>query len=214
MTTPEPKGGTYTMRDPETGQVVRVGRSMDLERRFNELQSIGEPSAEVALMPEDQFWSLIQQARRQSSENSTLANTLELILEGHSSEEILGFHHQLWRLMGKAHRDDLWAIGYIINGGASSDGFCYFRAWLIAQGDAVYNAALANPGTVAAVVRPGETAEYEDLLGAAVAAYHARTGHSIWDVASPLPEWELDEPSWTEADLRAQYADLLQEFAA
>ncbi len=37
-----PKGGTYTLKDPETGQVMRTGRTNDLNRRMLEHRNAPE----------------------------------------------------------------------------------------------------------------------------------------------------------------------------
>ena len=39
-----------------------------------------------------------------------------------------------FRELAEAYRHDLWAMGYIVNGGCSDDGFCYFCCWLIGNG--------------------------------------------------------------------------------
>ncbi|MFL6076856.1 MAG: DUF4240 domain-containing protein [Mycobacteriales bacterium] len=35
--------------------------------------------------------------------------------------------------MAESYQGDLWGAAYLINGGASDDGFDYFRGWLIAR---------------------------------------------------------------------------------
>jgi hypothetical protein len=50
----------------------------------------------------------------------------------------------------------LWGAAYLINGGCSDDGFDYFRRWLILQGHKVFQAAIANPDSLADVVDPDE----------------------------------------------------------
>ena len=57
----------------------------------------------------------------------------------------------------------------MINGGSSDDGFHYFRAWLISRGQAVYEAAVANPDSLAGLTEPErDDYEFEDLWGVAL----------------------------------------------
>jgi hypothetical protein len=89
----------------------------------------------------------------------------------------------------------------VINGGASDDGFDYFRGWLIAQGRAVYEQALADPDSLAglpAVVdacASGEDLWGEDILGVAWNAYQTATGSELPQGAYSLRYPDLD-PSW------------------
>src|SRR4051812_35630258 len=50
------------------------------------------------------------------------------------------------------YTNDHWAAAYLINGGASDDGFYYWRCWLVGMGKAVYEAALRDPDSLAGVV--------------------------------------------------------------
>ena len=43
-------------------------------------------------------------------------------------------------------------LAFIVNGGASDDGFDYFRGWLIAQGREVFEGTLAKPDSLADVI--------------------------------------------------------------
>ena len=163
-------------------------------------------------MAENVFWGLIERAR--ASGQDTLAENLQSLLEQLEPNDIVAFHDRLWVLMTEAHTDALWAVSYIVNGGSSEDGFCYFRAWLIAQGREKYLASLADPAQAAVSLEPGDIAEYEDLLGCAVDAYSAKTGTEIWDKAAPIPHVEQSNPGWTEEQLPALYPALYQRFSS
>jgi hypothetical protein len=67
---------------------------------------------------------------------------------------------------------DHWAAAYVINGGASDDGFYYFQCWLVGMGKQVYDAALADPDSLAEVL-PGVTCE-ASIYSAARAAWIAQ----------------------------------------
>ena len=71
-----------------------------------------------------------------------------------SADEIVEWNHIFDRLAARAYQTDLWAAAYHINGGASDDGFYYFRCWLIGMGKDSYKAAIQNPDTLADVFNP------------------------------------------------------------
>ena len=56
----------------------------------------------------------------------------------------------------------MWGAAYVIHGGCSDDGFEYFRRWLISRGRKAYEAALADPDSLAQLdVRPGPNGVWE-----------------------------------------------------
>jgi hypothetical protein len=62
----------------------------------------------------------------------------------------------LRRYLNEAYTCDLWGAADVIHGGCSDDGFEYFRCWLVSRGRRVYEAALADPDSLAQQdVRPG-----------------------------------------------------------
>jgi Protein of unknown function (DUF4240) len=131
----------------------------------------------------DDVWNLIEQARTDRARTGDdVADALVRLLAQRPPAEILTFDQPLWELLAVSYRADLWAAAYLINGGASDDGFEYFRGWLIAQGRAVFERALADPNSLAAVpaVRAaadeGDELEDEDVLRVVWTAYRSVTG--------------------------------------
>jgi len=53
--------------------------------------------------------------------------------------------------MQRAYHYDLWAAAYLIHGGCGDDAFWDFRAGVIALGQEVFEAALANPDVLAVI---------------------------------------------------------------
>lgn len=105
---------------------------------------------------------------------------------------------------------------YLINGDCSNDGFDYFRGWLIAQGEAMFERALADPDTLADVVELSSDSveladlELEDMLGVAYYAYEKNTGQELPEVAWDGPR-HPDEPAgkrWDEDDDAGYFARL------
>ncbi len=123
-------------------------------------------------------------------------------------DEIIAFDRILDQCLDEAYRWDLWGAAYLINGGASDDGFLYFRGWLIAQGQAIFEAALQDPDSLADVIEPDfAEAECEPLLYVGMKAYKATTGQEMpRDAACQASR--LREPvgiQWEDDDLDAMF---------
>jgi Protein of unknown function (DUF4240) len=127
------------------------------------------------------FWQLVEDARDEAEGDCDgMAEALQRRLFERPVDEIVAFDKILHAMLGRANRTDLWGAAYLINGGASDDGFIYFRGWLIAQGQEVFEAALANPDSLADVAE--EDSECEAMIGIDWTVYEEQTG-------KPAPEW-------------------------
>lgn len=136
-------------------------------------------------MDRDRFWAFVEEARGGVEDSVAdpdgVAEQLTEAVAGLPPEEIVGFGVELERLQVEAYRQDLWGAAYLINGGASDDGFDYFRGWLVAQGRETWEAALADPDSLADVVdeEPDEGFEGFDgeaMLSVGVDAYESAAG--------------------------------------
>ena len=153
------------------------------------------------MMNEDTFWQLIEQSRKQSDDPDEQADALAKILKQRTPEELIEFDKIMYDKRKELYRWDLWGIGYIVNGGCSDDGFEYFRCWVIGQGKAFYDKALADPESITEVTDPEEDwYENEQLMYAASIAYEAITdGQQMPPVETRGPlepvgkSWEEDE---------------------
>src|SRR6188768_3710411 len=123
------------------------------------------------------FWDYIEKSRKDSTECEEQAEALISLLSKLKKNEIVAFKNHFNKCLDDAYRWDLWAVAYIVHGGCSDDSFEYFRCWLIGQGREYFEAALADAERAADNVEPGEDAECEDLLYAAVSAYESVAGH-------------------------------------
>ena len=98
-------------------------------------------------MRTDDFWQLIDQARAGAGgEADAVAARAVALLAERDPEDIVGYAHHQQRVLAASYRVDLWGAAYLINGGASDDGFEYFRGWLMTQGRAVFAARGRRPG--------------------------------------------------------------------
>jgi len=157
-------------------------------------------------MDTEGVWRLVEQARADTGgdDAEAVAARMTALLAQREPAEIVAFVQPLWDLLIASYRADLWAAAYMINGGASDDGFDYFRGWLVSQGRAVYNQATADPdslaglSTVLAAAEAGEDLECGDILSVAWHAHLQATGEELPPDAltiryPPLdPDWDFD----------------------
>jgi hypothetical protein len=101
----------------------------------------------------DRSWQIVDAARAQANDVNEVPAALVEVLQGWPLTELVAFREVQDELFERdAYRWDLWAAAYVINGGASNDGFEYFLGWLMAQGRMRWEATLANPDSLADVV--------------------------------------------------------------
>jgi len=164
-----------------------------------------ENKSRSQFMSEEVFWDIIEETKSDDPQDQ-LDRLVELLSSG-SVEEILGFDYRLCKFLEKSYNPDLWAAAYIVCGGASDDGFDYFRAWLISKGKEVYESALENPDSLISVFEKMEETDFpenEEILYAPIDAYEQITNKDdFYDVADsydddfPILEIELN---WDEDD--------------
>jgi hypothetical protein len=146
------------------------------------------------------FWSLVEQARAASGAHGerrieALRNTLAEL----NPSELQAFQDHYDMQIRLSYRWDLWGAAYVINGGCSDDGFRYFRDWLISEGQATFEAALANPDSLAALGRI-ERADLELFGYVALELHQRKTGRDLdRDMSTESAEPAGDQ--WEEADL-------------
>jgi hypothetical protein len=132
-------------------------------------------SAQRATLGEKRFWDIIARCCDPEGPSDEWFNALQEELMQLSADEIANFDWLFWAKTTAACTVDLWGAAYLINGGASDDGFYYFRCWLVGMGQKVYQAAVKKPDSLADVVSPDE--EYEsDIDAAARHAWYEVTG--------------------------------------
>jgi hypothetical protein len=145
-------------------------------------------------MTEDEFWDHIRATRRADPDDHVERLTARLAKR--SEGEILDFVHLWDTVCCRAYRRDLWGAAYLINGGCSDDGFHYFREWLILQGRAVYDAAIADPDSLADLLDGERDVEHECNPG--MMAWFARTGTAFGDAGFGAYEraMKFRHPKW------------------
>ena len=125
-----------------------------------------------------QFWQIIEKTRQGNRNNlEHYEKSLAKNLRSLTPAEIIGFDAKITELTRRAYRWNLWDAAYLINGGCSDDGFFYFRLWLIAQGEKIYEEALLNPDSLADyITKEDEECEFEALNSIAYDIWSERTG--------------------------------------
>ncbi len=125
-----------------------------------------------------QFWDIIAACCTNPRSVDEWNDALFQALARLTPEAILEFDRIFDDLASAAYTVDLWGAAYLINGGASDDGFYYFRCWLIGMGKQAYENALADPDTLADVLVPGIDAEAEIYAEA----------HKAWEQVTGKPD--------------------------
>jgi hypothetical protein len=152
------------------------------------------------------FWHMIEAAKQASTGDPDQQVTrLTEALTQISEADIIAFDTLFDHYLRVSYTNDLWAAAYILNGGCSDDCFDYFRAWLIAQGEEVFQNALRDPESLADVAEP-EDIELERMLYAAHVAYEQKTGHAMPRQKPMVPKL-LGAP-WDEATVNEKYPKL------
>jgi hypothetical protein len=164
-------------------------------------------------MTEKEFWGLFSTARQQAGDALTYEDDgpyiLQSLLDELPAEEIASFDQIFNRKYYAAYRWDLWGAAYVIGGGCSDDGFMDFRSELISRGQAVYEAALNDPESLADVEPAVEGLEgWQYVAGR---AYLAKTGQELPDTG----ERQDEEPAghqWDEDELGTLFPRLTERF--
>ena len=130
-------------------------------------------------MTESEFWTLIQEANARAANTSAIPEWLANRLGEFEVNEIWDFAAWEAMFLDLANDERLWMAGYLVCGGLSDDGFEYFKCWLIAQGEVVHKAAIANPDNLAELEYQeigffGPTLSLEGMLGVTMEAYNRK----------------------------------------
>jgi Protein of unknown function (DUF4240) len=177
-------------------------------------------------MDREQFWTLIEAAKSATGGDcGAQAGRLVAALAGRSVDDVLAWNRIRRELLAESYGWELWGAAYLINGGCGDDGFDYFRGWLLGQGRARWQAALAAPDSLAdhpevCVRRPlegwgwSDPLECDDMLYVAYDAYQVLTSQELTvEVAGRQPRprrphlgerWDLEDA----AQMRLRYPGL------
>ena len=135
-------------------------------------------------MDQDECWSMIESARQASGGDvEQQAAALKARLRRLPLEEVIGFQQILDELQAESFSVELWGAAEAIVDKVSEDHFFGFRGWLIAQGQGIYQAAIADPDSLADLpelrVGEGMLAWGEAMWFVAVDVHQERTGGEL-----------------------------------
>ncbi|MBP6743889.1 MAG: DUF4240 domain-containing protein [Candidatus Obscuribacterales bacterium] len=165
-------------------------------------------------MDEQGFWYIIATSIEDADGDREvqLAKLKELLHQA-PDEDIIAFQEMVDHMMDRAYRWELWGAAHVINGGLADDGFEYFRAGLIMAGKEIYEAALAEPDSLAYVE---DIDDCEEFLFLACEVYEERNNDgAIYD---RFREESLVTPDGEPFDVedknyfRAQYPRLWEKY--
>lgn len=110
----------------------------------------------------DAFWAMIARIERASGgELAAACTAFRAELEALDDVSLRQMTNQFRDAMVRAMDYELWSGAYVLHGGCSDDSFWDFRAGLVALGRDHYEAALADPDTLAAIPDVVERTIYE-----------------------------------------------------
>jgi hypothetical protein len=149
---------------------------------------------------EKRFWDIIDSCCRPDASPDEWEDALHEALVNLPPSEILHFDWLFQAKTAAAYSRDLWGAAYLINGGASDDGFYYFRCWLVGRGKRVYESALANPDSLSDILPQEEDAEAEIYAVARYAWFEATnqpdTTRIDYGSLGPPPKLRLAGKKW------------------
>lgn len=122
-------------------------------------EEIAEPKAKMSncnhklkrgnSMNHERFWALIEITTSFENDPRGQLIALHSVLADLSLQEVESFEAIFDNEMRRSYSWDLWGAAYVVHGGASDDGFEYFRCWLISKGREVFEKVLADPDSLA-----------------------------------------------------------------
>ena len=132
----------------------------------------------VQAMDEARFWAIVDRTAVHESDPDRQVETLRRELEALSAEEVAAFRNAFEAQLARAYTWDLWAAAYIAHGGASDDGFEYFRRWMVSKGRAVFERLLARPDDLPdlPVAAVDGVLEFEEILYVTDEVWAGKTG--------------------------------------
>jgi hypothetical protein len=187
-------------------------KNLRFANNMNKIKIKGEK-----IMNTKQFWAIIAEANQKARnapaddwEKSMIAALTEAFMQLEPAD-IVAWQHIFNEYQNLSYKDKLWAAAYLIDGGCSDDGFDYFRAWLTAQGEEVFMAALKSPDSLANVNAAREDRIYfERMLGITAKPYCKKVGveydygYYLFDV---LDEFPLTDEQESEIAASVQYGE-------
>lgn len=152
----------------------------------------------------DTFWKIIGDARSRARDDRDFLSRIGSRLRMLKPEELMEFESHFEKIHTESFSWNLWGAAYLMNGGCSDDGFDYFRAWLMAQGQQTFDKVVKDPDTLATLADPGSRASrgFEEFMHLARETYEEKTGEEMPDSdvlfqgvvgSEPSQRWDFND---------------------
>jgi hypothetical protein len=130
----------------------------------------------VKRMPSNRFWGMIDATI--GNDETVQIKAMQTAFASLSPDELIGFYLTYHVQRERAYSWEVWGAAYVANGGASDDGFEYFRDWLVSRGQKTFEAVLVDPDSLADFVPVSRTTalEFEEFASIATDLWVAKTG--------------------------------------
>ncbi|GAB2964792.1 hypothetical protein GCM10027048_37820 [Hymenobacter coalescens] len=162
-------------------------------------------AAPAELMPEADFWLLVDAARGGLATDAEQLATLGETLARLDTVQIRRFNRTLRYLLRASDDADLAQAAAAVNGSCNAVSFEYFRGWLIAQGRDKFYWTLRHPRLLLLSGRAERVQGYEGLGYVAPARYRDQTGRRL--PAAPKPA-AAPRPAGFDKAARWRYPEL------
>jgi hypothetical protein len=166
----------------------------------------------------DQFWNLVAESRKDFRADRPDGNmdgqiyALRGLLMELPPAEVQSFNNHMHGLMVDAYAWNLWGAATVLgDGSCSDDSFTDFCSWLISMGRSRYEGALADPDSLADVVKDAtvEVFFFEEFQYVPAQVFEEMTGKGVPEYSVHYPEDPKGEKEWeTEEDLERLYPRL------
>lgn len=97
---------------------------------------------------ESDFWQLVT-VEDKTADPESVSKRLKALLADLDDEQLIAFDKQFSICMRQSYTWDLFGAAFVMAGCNDDYGFSEFRCWLISRGESVFNAAIANPDSLA-----------------------------------------------------------------
>ena len=150
-------------------------------------------TAEGRPMDEQTFWAIIDRTAVHEADPDRQTEALRAELEGLTADEVVAFRNAFEAQLARAYTWDLWAVAYVAHGGASDDGFEYFRRWMVSKGRAAFEHLVAQPDDLPdmLVAEVEGVLEFEEILYVTDEVWAGKTGQDVGEMPVDLTSMTL-----------------------
>jgi Protein of unknown function (DUF4240) len=148
------------------------------------------------------FWALIATCSsdldpQDKQRTAKALAALEPLLGALKPDAVVAFGNLLGERLAAAFTADVWGAAHIINRGCNDDEFEYFRAWLVLQGQEVFERAVRVPDSLAEYKFAGRC-NAEELLHLPATVYNELTGELDYTDRVAPADGELVGELWSD----------------